>query len=166
MYDIDIVLLLSRWIHISAAIVAIGGAAYQRFALLPGTGEALDDAARDRLGESVRRRWSKVVAGSIGVLLLTGFLNFALVAVPPKVYAIPYHPVFGVKLLAALTIFFLASVLAGRSPGFAAMRKNGAKWLSVILGLGVLIVLLSGLLSQIRQHQPPPPPVVTSTEGP
>lgn len=166
MNDIDIAVLLSRWIHIGAVIVAIGGAVYQRFALLPGAQEALDDDARDSLREALRRRWSKVVGASIGVLLLTGFLNFVLVAVPPKIHAIPYHPIFGLKLLMAFAIFFLASVLAGRSPGFAAMRKNSAKWLNVIIALAVVIVFLSGLMSQIRQHQTPPEPPVTSVEAP
>jgi hypothetical protein len=146
----DYVLLLSRWFHLAAAIVAIGGAAYARWAVLPAAQEVLDDAARARLHEAVRRRWLRVVLGCIAVLLVTGGINFVTLAMPPKIDPIPYHPIFGVKFLAALLIFFVASALVGRSPGLEAIRRHRAKSLNIILATAAVIILLSGVLSQIR----------------
>ncbi len=147
--EVDILHVISRWLHIGAAIVAIGGAAFARIALLPSLrGMPDEDAAR--LRESVRSRWAKVVHACIAILLLTGGLNFYRLVLAPKVAPMPYHAIFGVKLMAALAIFFLASALAGRSPGFAGMRAAAPKWLSVILLLGAVIVLVSGVLAQVR----------------
>ncbi|MHC5111073.1 MAG: hypothetical protein ACYTHJ_14470 [Planctomycetota bacterium] len=145
MESFDFVLLLSRSLHILAAMTAIGGAIFQRVALQPAGAEPPANAA------DIRARWSKVVFASIGVLFLTGFVNFAILAWPSKIQSMPYHPMFGVKLLAALYVFFLASALAGRAEGLAKFREASRKWLGVIIVLGMIIVLISGALSQISR---------------
>jgi uncharacterized membrane protein len=154
MDQLDVALLISRWLHIASAIVAIGGVAFSLIALLPAARETLDDASHERLREALRRRWARVVHVSIVLLLVTGGLNFVWLALPPKIEPMPYHAIFGVKFLAAMGVFFLASVLVGRSPGFAEMRKGRAKWLAVILALAAVIVLVSGVLSQVRLGRP------------
>lgn len=156
MADVDYVLLISRWVHIVSAIVAIGGAAFSRFALQPGAQEALDDAQHARLREAVRARWSKFVHICITLLLITGVINFVILAIQPKIEPMPYHAIFTIKVLAALGVFFLGSALAGRSSAFAKLRQDSRKWLGVLLVLAFLIVLLSGLMSQVRSHSTPP----------
>lgn len=149
----DWIIMVSRWLHLAAVVLAIGGAAYARFALLPGMGEVLDETSREKLREAVRRRWAKFVHISIAVLLITGSFNFVMLAMPPAVHPLPYHPIFGLKFLAALAVFAMASVLVGRSPNFEALRRNSGKWLSMILLLAVVIILLSGVLNKIRVAQ-------------
>lgn len=162
----DFVLLVSRWVHISAAIVAIGGAAYAVIAVLPTLRELSEDV-RVRIADAVRSRWARVVHVCIVLLLLTGGLNFYLLALAPGVEPMPYHAIFLLKLLAALAIFFIASALVGRSPGFAAMRAASRRWLTTILALAAAIVLLSGVLSQVRQAQraTQAPPANTTTNA-
>jgi hypothetical protein len=149
----DWIIMVSRWLHIAAVVLAIGGAAYVRFALLPGMREALDESAQEKLRSALRRRWARLVHASIAVLLITGSFNFVMLAMPPAVHPIPYHPIFGLKFLAALAIFAMASVLVGRSPNFEALRRQSAKWLNLILMLAVVIILLSGFLNKIRVAQ-------------
>jgi hypothetical protein len=151
--EIDVIHVVSRWLHIGAAIVAIGGAAFARFALLPSLASLPAEEA-GRLRDAVRSRWAKVTHICIALLLLTGGLNFYRMALVPKIPPLPYHPIFGVKLIAALAIFFFASALAGRSPGFAKFRAAAPRWLSVILFLAAVIVLLSGVLAQVRAGAP------------
>lgn len=153
MDSIDWLLLGSRWVHVSAAIVAIGGAAFTRWALMPAARAALSDEQHQRLREALRRRWARIVYVCIAFLLVTGAINFLILALPPKIEPMPYHAIFGVKFLAALGVFFLASALVGRAPGLEALRHARAKWLSVVLVLAAVIVLLSGVLSQVRQQQ-------------
>ena len=153
MESLDWIWLISRWIHLVAAVTAIGAAISAYLAVLPAAREALGDGDREKLREAIRRRWAKFVHMSIALLLITGGLNFVRGAIPPAVPAIPYHPIFGVKLLAALFIFFLASALLGRSPGFAGLRSNSRKWFGVIALLGIVIILLSGVLGQIRHGE-------------
>lgn len=127
-----------------------------RFALLPAAKATLTDDVHERLREAVRARWAKFVYASIALLLITGSINFAILAILPKIKSLPYHPIFGVKLLAAFAVFFIASALMSRGPGFAGIRAHRAKWLSILLALAGLIVLLSGVLNQVRTSQAHP----------
>lgn len=154
MGHINYILLVSRWLHLAAAIVAVGGAAFTLLALIPSAKATLADDAHDRLRQALRDRWARVVYVCIALLLLTGTLNFLLLAMPPKVKPVPYHPIFGVKVLAAFAVFFIASALAGKAPAFAGMRKQRAMWLTWLLVLAGLIVLLSGVLNQVRTAGP------------
>jgi uncharacterized membrane protein len=144
-------MLVFRWMHILAAIVAVGGTAFTRFALLPAAG-ALPGDERDRLMEGVRSRWSKFVAGAILFLLVSGLYNFITTM---KMYELPkpYQMVFGIKFLLAFVIFALASLLSGRSAAAQKLRKNARFWVSLNLALGVLVVCLSGFLRAIP-HNP------------
>ncbi len=45
--------LVSRWLHILAAITAVGGTIFIRFALLPAMAE-MDDTQRNSLQEAIR----------------------------------------------------------------------------------------------------------------
>ncbi len=150
----EYVVLVSRWIHLATAIVLVGGAAFMRFALIPSAAEVLDDATHRTLREAIRKRWAKIVHIGIALLLVTGGTNFVLLAIPPKIHPIPYHPIFGAKLLAALAIFFLATALVGRSPGLARIRENSRKSLNMLLGLAAFIVVLSGVLHVVRLRDP------------
>lgn len=151
---LDWVLLGSRWLHIMAAMSAVGGMVFLRFALIPAARATLDEAAHAQLRDAIRARWSKVVMAAIAVLLLTGGFNFVYLALPPKINPLPYHPIFGLKLLLALGVFFIASALVGRSPGFAQMRAENKRWLGIALTMAAVIIALSGALSQIRAADP------------
>ena len=150
MESIDILTLASKWAHIGAVILAIGGAGFQFLVLRPASNAVLDAEEHARLRDAIRARWSRIVFGCIFVLLLTGFANFYFLVLAPKIPAKPYHWLFGPKVLAAFVVFFIASALAGRSPGLAKMRARSSTWLGLLLVIAAGIVLVSGMLSQIR----------------
>lgn len=149
MDGLTIVALLSRWVHLLSAIVAIGGAIFTRFALMPAAA-ALPAEAHEQLRSRLMPRWRKLVHTCVGLLLVTGSFNFYM-AIHDGVKPMPYHPIFGVKFLAALGVFFFAIALTGTSPGFAKLRQNNKKWLGVQIALAVLVVLLSGVLKVLHQ---------------
>lgn len=163
MQDVDWLVYISRCVHICAVIVVIGGAAFQLLALLPALRSAPADDSAKAIGDAVRKKWARFIHVAIALLLITGGINFWRLAIPPKVDAIPYHPIFGVKLLAAMTIFFIASALVGSAPGFEKMRRNAGRWLAWVVVLALAIVFLSGLLYQIRLSQKEAPSETTST---
>lgn len=150
MDDIRWLTLISRWVHVGAAIVFIGGAAFLRFVMMPGAKRTMDEEISERLPEDEGRRWGRIVHVCTAVLLVTGTISFLSLAVIPKIDPLPYHPVFTVKLLASLAVFFIACALAGRGNSFAKMRRESARWLTALLALAALIVLLSCALGQIR----------------
>ncbi len=156
-------LMFSRWLHILAAMAAIGGSAFMLFALVPSVRESVEGATREKLHDAVRGRWAKVAHSAIAILLLTGGLNFVLVAMPPKISPMPYHAVFGVKFMLAMFVFFVSSALLGRSPGLAKMRAAPRKWLGILVGCGVVIVLISGYLSVVRAQDASASQAATST---
>jgi hypothetical protein len=52
----------------------------------------------------------------------------------------------GIKIVIAFGVFFLASVLVGRSPRFEPLRRQRKKWLLVLIILAFAIVLISSSL--------------------
>ena len=154
----DPTLLLLRWAHILAAIVAMGGLVFARFALVPALSD-VDSATRDRIHDAIRRRWLPWVIGAITVLLASGLANFLLFngRVKAEGWAdgawmrqTSYHALFGAKFLLAMVAFYFASALVGRSEGTQWVRNDRAKWLSVTLGLSLAVVLLSGWMRQLH----------------
>ncbi len=150
MGSIDLVTLLLRWVHIGCAATLIGGALFSGLALWPGADQSLDSTQRQELRTAVGRRWSKVVFSCIGLLLITGLANFYILALKPEIEAMPYHALFLVKVLIAMVLFFIASAVVGRSPAFENMRKRPAFWHTLLAALGLFLILLSGVLSQVR----------------
>ncbi|RLT16866.1 MAG: hypothetical protein DWI27_07785 [Planctomycetota bacterium] len=154
----DPTLLLLRWAHVLAAIVAMGGLVFARFALLPALSE-LDASTRDRVHERIRRHWLPWVIGAITLLLASGLANFLLFNARVKgeewaggqwMRETNYHALFGAKFLMALVAFYLASALVGRGAGTQWVRNDRAKWLSVTIGLTLGVVLLSGWMRQLH----------------
>jgi uncharacterized membrane protein len=144
MEPIDILNLVSRWLHILAAITAVGGTVFARFVVVPSLEPLLPDQ-RAALHAAMRARWSKIVAAAIGFLLLSGLYNVGYLSIE---YQLPrwYHPVFGVKFLLAMAIFMIASILTGKTPAADNLRRNLKLWLNVNIVMAVLVVCLSGIL--------------------
>ncbi len=150
MDSIDFVLLVSRWIHIMAAAVAIGAVFFMRFALLPSVKSTVDEETREQLHAAIRARWGRVVHVLITMLLVSGVVNFIILTGTMKSVPPLYHAIFGVKVLAAIVLFFVTSVVVSKGAGLAGLRKNPGGLLSVAILAALTIVLLSGALGQIR----------------
>lgn len=152
--------LILRWGHVLAAIVAVGGLLFSRFALVPAL-EDLDDSTRDRVHEGIRRSWLKWVIGAITLLLITGLANYLLMISRVNAEAWGgdgrawmrfhgYHAFMGVKILFAFALFYLASALVGRGEATRWARDDRRKWLTIAVGLGLAVVILSGYLRQMH----------------
>src|SRR5262245_50504845 len=148
MSDVVLPALILRWLHIVPAVVAGGATVYGFVALIPALGE-LPAAEAARLSEAVVRRWRVVFMICTTLLLASGLLNFLLYQAPAHRGQSLYHGIFGLKLLAALVVFFLGAALTGRSAGLAKIRANARFWTGVSAALILLIVLLSGILRGI-----------------
>jgi len=160
--------LLLRWAHLLAAIAALGGLAFARFGLVPALAE-LDASTRERIHEAIRRRWLPWVIGAITLLLASGLANFlifnARVRADPDFWGATwmrdtsYHALFGAKFLIAMVMFYFASALVGRGAGTQWVRNDRARWLTVTLALGLVVVLISGWMRQL--HTGPNTPSAT-----
>ncbi len=144
-----------RLLHLFAAFTAVGGAIFIRFALLPALAET-ESGVRADIHAKVRPRWAKIVGIAIGLLLISGLVNYIMFVRTFKtwddawkdVYASTYHMLFGIKFALALVMFFLASALSGKAAGLQKIRDNARFWLNVNLVLAIVLVLVSGVMRQ------------------
>ncbi len=150
---IDYLALVLRLMHILAAITAVGGAIFVRFALLPAA-DALDPSDRQSLREAVRSRWARLIQISILFLLVSGLVNFVMFVRAAKTweqdwrdaYNTAYQALFGVKFILALAIFALSSILSGRSALAQKIRENDRFWLNLNLAMALAVVTISGVM--------------------
>ena len=147
--NVDWLAVVFRWVHILAAVVAVGGVLFQRLVLMPSVMSSIDDANRGRLHAEVTRRWKGVLMACIGLLLVSGFYNFFTISMDKAKGAPIYHGLFGIKFVSALVVFFIGSALVGRAAAFEGMRRDRARWLGISAVLAVLVILVSGILKNI-----------------
>lgn len=161
----DIVGVVFRWLHILAAITAVGGSIFARFVVLP-SDSVLSETDRAKMHAAMRARWSKIVAASIGFLLVSGLVNIGLIealTTAPKEYAW-YRPLFAIKFVLALAIFAIASLLSGKTAAAEKLRKNARFWLNLNITLAVALVCISGVMSKaLKIKKPPKTPLAAVT---
>src|SRR5262245_42354391 len=142
-------LIILRYMHILGAITLMGGTIFMRLALLPIVQE-MEPAAKADFHQRVRSRWAKFVGMAAGLLLVSGVINLAMAGryqfEPVLGIAKGYHMIVGIKFLLALPIFFIASMLMGRSQAAQRFQGQARFWMNVNLALALSMVLIGGAL--------------------
>lgn len=141
----DPIQIVSRILHVLAAILLLGGGMFKLFVIIPSVTE-LGDEDRRALRERFLKRWRYLVATGIALLIFTGFYNFIFVSIPLHKGDALYHALMGTKILLAFLVFFLASALAGRSAKLEFIRSNAKTWLTVTVLISTVIVAIAGFL--------------------
>lgn len=134
-----------QWAHLVSAVVAVGGTAFLRFVLLPAAA-GLDEGARKALMGRVLGRFRPVLWSCIGVLLLTGLHNMAMVA---GTASSPYLSALTVKIALAFILFAVAFALTIPGAMFAGMQARRKTWLTVNVVLALMVVFLSAYLRRM-----------------
>ena len=67
----------------------------------------------------------------------------------------------GIKILVALGVFFLASVLTGRAAKFEAMRRSPVQWLTLLIVLAAVAVGIGSVLKVAVPPSAPQAPAAT-----
>ena len=138
----EIIGLISRWAHIIPVIILVGGTLFMRFSLVPAANET---SASDELRESIRKRWSKLIMISVLLLLVSGLYNTAVKAMGFDLTP-TYNGLLLVKIVLALAIFYLASVLGGRSATAKKFRERETYWLNILCALMLAVVMIAGYM--------------------
>ncbi len=159
MYAVELALRLA---HIFGAVLLVGGILMQKWVVVPAAAQLTGEGA-DAVRESLRRRWALTVMAGSGLLLLSGLINTARISMGYRFPDGDYNLLLGVKLLLALVVMFIASVLSGRSPLAQKWRAQAGMWLNVLLLLSVLVLGLAGSMKMAKRvvKQDPPGPVNT-----
>jgi uncharacterized membrane protein len=161
----DSMVVVSRCLHVLGAIALLGGAIFIRYLLTPAA-DRLPESERDTFRGDITKRWKPWVHAGITVLILTGFYNYLAVMLPLHKGDKQYHMLMGIKILLAMVVFFIASVLPGRVAAFATMRKNSKTWLTVSILCAIAVVCIAGYLKVRGVPANVPHPAVTPPAAP
>lgn len=137
--------LTSRWFHLGSIIVLVGGAVFMRFVLMPAASD-LSDAEHDSFRNRIINIWKKFVHPLVALILISGVFNI-IFKVKEAVPA--WHMLLTLKILLALFVLFIASVLVGRSKALEPIRRNGAKWLAINIAVAAVILIVSGIMAKL-----------------
>ena len=141
----EVLVVLSRWLHVMSAILAIGGAFFLRIAVPPALAEA-DAGSRDAVLIALRRRFKRVVHICLGLLLLTGAFNTWRNWQDYKLNTALMHAFWGTHMLLGLVVMGIsASLLAKPQP-----PKNHRGILTVNLVIMFVVVALASTLKYVR----------------
>ena len=105
-----------------------------------------------QFGPAIVRRWTKVLHACIALILLSGLYN-TIVQFPRHRGQPLYHSLWGIKVILALVLFFIAIAVLGKSAAFERMRQKRPLWMSVNIGLAAVIVLISNILKNMPPSQ-------------
>jgi hypothetical protein len=141
-------MLLSRVGHILGAIILVGGLFYLRF-VIPPVSAAPGEVPADQLFGGRRASWAKWVGIATALLLITGFANYFRIKSTDPIPT-SYHMIIGLKILAGMTLFLLAALLAGRTAVAETIREKWRMWLNICLVLGLVTVIFGGVLRTLH----------------
>ena len=151
-----ILAILSRWLHLTAGAVAVGGVFYARIVMpIAMRTASADDPAVRPLVLRARRAFKMATHTCILFLLLSGTYN-AVLNWPAYTRMGPGvgHGLFGLHLLLGLAALgVLLWQMVGREP-----PANHLRWMAVVLGLMLLAIAAASTLKYAREHAPGGPP--------
>ncbi len=135
----DMISLISRWMHILPAVVMVGGAIFTQLVLCP----SLDgNDPENAVKQQVKRKWSKVIMICASLLLLSGVYN-TILAFDEKLGGM-YHGLLTLKLVLVFAIFYISSMLAGKSDAALKFQEKEALWGKLNMYAAIIVVLLAG----------------------
>jgi len=133
---------LFQWIHVTAAVIGIGGMGFVLIVLLPAL-RAVESDQREALVRKVLGRFRWVSWAVIFLLLASGIYNAGLVWEAPWG---TYWKLLTLKIVLALVIFAIVLCLTLPIRFLEAFRARRRTWLMAAFTLGVIVILISAYL--------------------
>jgi uncharacterized membrane protein len=123
-------------IHIISAILAVGGVAFFRFAVIP-YAATLPESERGDFLTNIRKRYIPILHGSFALLVLTGIHHITRIIRG----GLEFPTLLKTKIVIALIIVFIGVALT-TSKGFEGIKKNAPAYLTINLVLAAIVVFL------------------------
>jgi uncharacterized membrane protein len=132
-----------QWIHLSAAVIGVGGIAFMLVILLPSLG-VLNPEQRDSLLRAVQKRFRWASSIAIILLIVSGLYNIR------EYY---WEVAWGrgwqfltVKIILAFVVFAISLCLTLPLKILNRIRARRSTWLAVALALSLVVILISAYL--------------------
>jgi uncharacterized membrane protein len=132
-----------QWIHVTAAVIGVGGMAFLLLILMPALA-ALDPEQRGLLAKQVVKRFRWMIWSAIMLLLVSG-----LYSIRQYYWEVAWGKSWAlltVKIVLALSVFVVALALTLPFKLFDRVRARRQIWLSIAVGLAVAIIFISAYL--------------------
>lgn len=132
-----------QWIHLSAAVLGIGGIAFMHIILLP-SARVLNPDQREILLKKVAAKFRWVSWSVILLLLASGLYN-----VRQFYWEVPWGhswKVLTVKIVLALLLFIIVLALTLPLKFLNWFRARRQMWLAIALTLAMVVILISAYL--------------------
>ncbi len=133
---------LVQWVHVSAAVIGVGGMAFMLLVLFPSAG-LLEEEQQKRLLKAALGRFRWVSWSVIVLLLASGLYNVKLVWLVPWG---PYWKFLALKIVLALLVFVIILCLTIPLKIFNGFREHRRQWLYTAFGLAMIVILISAYL--------------------
>jgi len=134
---------LVQWIHVSAAVMCIGGIGFLLAVFYPCTG-VLNPELRDQLLRTVTRRFRWCAWAAIILLSTSGLYNIHLRAW--EAMWGPYWKWLTVKIAFAFFFFTILLLLTLPIRALERFRARRQMWLWIAFALGMVVILISAYL--------------------
>jgi uncharacterized membrane protein len=134
---------LVQGIHVTAAVISVGGLAFLLLVLVPSLGN-LQSEQRDLWAKQVMNRFRWVLWTAIVVLLVSG-----LYSIREYYWEVAWGKSWGlltVKIVLAFVVFVIALALTLPLKLFNWVRARRQVWLSIAVGLAVTVLFISAYL--------------------
>jgi uncharacterized membrane protein len=134
---------LMQWIHVSAAVIGVGGIAFLLFLLIPST-RVLDPEQRTALMKTVQERFRWVSWSVIFLLVASGLYN-----VRQYYWELAWGRAWlllTIKIVLAVAVFAVALMLTVPLPVFDKFRARRERWLTAAFALALIVILISTYL--------------------
>ena len=131
-----------QWVHVSAAVIGVGGMAFMLLVLFPSAG-LLEEDERDKLLKAALGRFRWVSWSVILLLLGSGLYNVKLVWLVPWG---PYWKFLTIKVALAIAVFIIILCLTIPLKIFSGFRQRRRQWLYAAFGLAMIVILISAYL--------------------
>ncbi|HKT11351.1 MAG TPA: hypothetical protein VJW77_05945 [Terriglobia bacterium] len=131
-----------QWVHLSAAVICVGGMAFMLLALFPAA-VRLEQEQRDSLLNGVLGRFRWVSWSMILLLVGSGLYNVKLVWLVPWG---PYWRFLAIKIALALAVFLIILCLTIPLRVFDGFRRRLKQWVYAAFWLALIVILISAYL--------------------
>lgn len=132
-----------QWIHLSAAVIGVGGIAFLLFLLIP-SARVLAPDQRDALFKQVQGKFHGVSWSVIILLIGSGLYN-----VRANYWELAWGRAWlllTIKISLALVVFAVALALTLPLPFLARIRAHRERWLALAFALAMIVILISAYL--------------------
>jgi len=132
-----------QWIHVTAAVLGVGGIAFLLLILMPSLG-VLPPEQRDLFAKKVMHRFRCMLWSAVAVLLVSGLYTIRL-----TYWEVAWGKswtLLTVKILLSLFVFVIILGLTLPFKLFDRVRARRQFWLAIALGAAVVVIFIAAYL--------------------